>query len=139
MKVRVRGNEIAITQNTTTRQQDFYPSSELISTGDLCPVPEQYLRISLIKGTVPLKDTTTPSSAGLPSHPKGTTPWIPPGLPSHQKGTTPWIPPSLPSHQKGTTPWIPPGLPSHQKGTTQREKSLRLPSRYEFQRNRYEN
>ncbi|MQL68194.1 hypothetical protein Taro_000454 [Colocasia esculenta] len=63
MKVRVRGNNIAITQNTTTRQQDFYPGSELLSTGDLRPVPEQYLRISLIKGTVPLKDTTTPSSA----------------------------------------------------------------------------
>ncbi|MQL80185.1 hypothetical protein Taro_012634 [Colocasia esculenta] len=34
-------------------------------------------------------DTTTPSSAGLPSHQKGIhTPWIPPGLPSHTKGTS---------------------------------------------------
>ncbi|MQL86326.1 hypothetical protein Taro_018848, partial [Colocasia esculenta] len=38
-----------------------YPSSDLLSTGVLRPVPKQYLRISLPKGTVPLKDTYTPS------------------------------------------------------------------------------
>ncbi|MQM00816.1 hypothetical protein Taro_033559, partial [Colocasia esculenta] len=40
---------------------------------------------------------TTP---GLPSQPKGTTPWIPPGLPSQPKGTTPWIPHQVLLHNR---------------------------------------
>ncbi|MQL88718.1 hypothetical protein Taro_021278 [Colocasia esculenta] len=38
-----------------------YPCSDLLSTGVLCPVPEQQLRLSLPKGTVPLMNLYTPS------------------------------------------------------------------------------
>ncbi|MQL89309.1 hypothetical protein Taro_021883, partial [Colocasia esculenta] len=56
---------------THTRQSHYtriYPSSDLLSTGVLRPVPEQYLRISLPKGTVPLKDTYTPSRSWSSLH-----------------------------------------------------------------------
>ncbi|MQM21758.1 hypothetical protein Taro_054803 [Colocasia esculenta] len=42
--------------------------SDLLSTGVLRPVPEQQLRISLPKGTVPLKDTYTPSRSWSSLH-----------------------------------------------------------------------
>ncbi|MQL90175.1 hypothetical protein Taro_022765 [Colocasia esculenta] len=51
-----------------TLHKDFYPGSDLLSTGVLCPVLEQHLRIPLPKGTVPLKDTYI-SSRSWPSLP----------------------------------------------------------------------
>ncbi|MQM09480.1 hypothetical protein Taro_042351 [Colocasia esculenta] len=50
----------------STLHKDFYPGSDLLSTGVLRLVPEQQLRIPLPKGTVPLKDTYT-SSHSWPS------------------------------------------------------------------------
>ncbi|MQL76640.1 hypothetical protein Taro_009031, partial [Colocasia esculenta] len=46
----------------------IYPGSDLLSKGVLRPVPEQQLRISLPKGTVPLKDTYTPSRSWSSLH-----------------------------------------------------------------------
>ncbi|MQM20770.1 hypothetical protein Taro_053798, partial [Colocasia esculenta] len=46
----------------------IYPGSDLLSTGVLRPGPEQQLRISLPKGTVPLKDTYTPSHSWSSLH-----------------------------------------------------------------------
>ncbi|MQL89299.1 hypothetical protein Taro_021870, partial [Colocasia esculenta] len=52
-------------KHTTHR---IYPCSDLLSAGVLRPVPEQQLRISLPKGTVPLKDTYTPSRSWSSLH-----------------------------------------------------------------------
>ncbi|MQL68632.1 hypothetical protein Taro_000932 [Colocasia esculenta] len=88
-------------------------------------------------GTVPLKDTTAPSTpAGLASTEGNNTLDNPPGPSSQQKGTTPWIPhqvflhnrrkqhPGYPTRSSFTTEGnntvdTPPGLPSQQKGATQ--------------------
>ncbi|MQL95277.1 hypothetical protein Taro_027947, partial [Colocasia esculenta] len=48
--------------------QEIYPGSDLLSIGVLHPVPKQQLRNSLPKGTVPLKDTYTPSRSWSSLH-----------------------------------------------------------------------